>query len=71
MAMRARRKPVTTGSEQLVGATAVAAAGFTGRGTVRIFGEDWNAESPLPVAPGQKVVIERVEGLTLHVRPAD
>jgi len=71
MAMRARRKPVTTGSEQLVGAQAVAAGGFTGRGTVRIFGEEWNAESRVPVAPGQKVVIERVEGLTLHVRPAD
>ncbi len=71
MAMRARRKPVTTGSEQLVGAQAVATDGFTGRGTVRIFGEDWNAESTAPVGPGQKVVIERVEGLTLHVRPAD
>ncbi len=70
MAMRARRRPVTTGSEQLVGAQAVAADGFTGSGTVRIFGEDWNAESPVPIAPGQKVVIERVEGLTLHVRPA-
>lgn len=71
MAVRARRTPVTTGSEQLVGARAVARDGFTGSGTVRIFGEDWNAVSSLPVAPGQSVTIERVDGLTLYVRPAD
>jgi membrane-bound serine protease (ClpP class) len=71
LAVRARRKPVTTGSEQLAGATAEAAEDFTGRGRVRIFGEEWAATSALPVAAGQKVTIERVEGLLLHVRPAD
>jgi membrane-bound serine protease (ClpP class) len=69
MAARARRKPVATGAEQLVGAGAEAAEGFTGRGRVRIFGEEWAAVSELPVAAGQQVTIERVEGLTLHVRP--
>ena len=71
LAVRARRKPVTTGSEQLAGATAEAAEDFTGRGRVRIFGEEWAATSALPVAAGQKVTIERVEGLLLHVRPVD
>jgi len=71
MAVRARRKPVTTGAEQLAGATAEAVEGFTGRGRVRIFGEEWAAVSSLPVAAGQRVTIERVEGLLLHVRPAD
>lgn len=71
MAARARRKPVATGSEQLLGATAEAAESFDGRGRVRIFGEDWNAVSTLPVAAGQRVTIERVEGLTLHVKPQD
>ena len=69
MAARARRKPVATGAEQLVGAGAEAAEGFTGRGRVRVFGEEWAAVSELPVAAGQQVTIERVEGLTLHVRP--
>ncbi len=71
LAMRARRRPVATGTEQLVGARAVALADFTGRGRVRIFGEEWLAQSPAPVRSGQQVVIERVEGLTLHVRPVD
>jgi membrane-bound serine protease (ClpP class) len=69
MAMKARRRPVTTGAEQLVAARAEAIEGFTGRGRVRIFGEEWSAVSELPVAAGQRVTIERVEGLTLHVRP--
>jgi membrane-bound serine protease (ClpP class) len=71
MAARARRKPVTTGSEQLLGATALAVEGFTGRGRVRIFGEEWAAVSVAPVAAGQAVTIERVEGLLLHVRPQE
>ena len=71
MAARARRRPVTTGAEQLVGATAEAAESFDGQGRVRIFGEDWNAISTLPVLAGQRVTIERVDGLTLHVKPQD
>ena len=69
MAARARRKPVTTGAEQLVGASAEALEDFTGRGRVRIFGEEWAATSAAPVSTGQRVTIERVEGLVLHVRP--
>jgi membrane-bound serine protease (ClpP class) len=71
LAMKARRKPVTTGAEQLTGAIAEAAEGFSGRGRVRIFGEEWAAVSDHPVAPGQRVRIDRVEGLTLHVSPED
>jgi len=71
MAARARRRPVATGAEQLAGATAEAVEAFAGRGRVRIFGEEWAAVSALPVAAGQRVTIERVEGLLLHVRPVD
>jgi membrane-bound serine protease (ClpP class) len=71
LAMKARRKPVTTGTEQLTGAIAEATDGFSARGHVRIFGEEWAAVSDRPVAPGQRVRIDRVEGLTLHVSPED
>jgi len=69
LANRARRRPVVTGAEQLVGDHAEALESFTGRGRVRIYGEDWSALSPAPVSAGQRVRIERVEGLTLHVTP--
>ncbi len=71
LAMRARSRPVGTGAEQLVGAQAVVAERFSGNGRVRLFGEEWNAQCATPLEAGQRVTIERVDGLTLHVRPAD
>ena len=71
MAARARRRPVETGAEQLLGARAEVIEAFTGRGRVKIFGEEWAAESERPLAAGQRVRIRRVEGLTLHVHPED
>lgn len=70
MAMRARRRPVVTGMEQLVGDVAVAMTDFDSHGPVRIYGEQWNAISSVPVTRGQRLRVERVDGLTLHVSPA-
>jgi membrane-bound serine protease (ClpP class) len=67
--MRARRRPVATGLEQLVGDQAEALADFEGSGSVRIYGEQWQAVSTAPVKRGQRVRVDRVEGLTLHVSP--
>ena len=71
LTMRARRRPVATGREQLIGDTAEAVDGFTSQGQVRIYGELWNAVSSRPVAAGQRLRIDRVQGLTLHVSPID
>ncbi len=69
MAMRSRRRPVITGREQMIGGIAEALADFSGQGPVRIFGETWNAVSAVPVAAGQRLRIDRVDGLTLYVSP--
>jgi membrane-bound serine protease (ClpP class) len=71
LAVKARRKPVTTGAEQLVGAVAEATEAFTGKGRVRIFGEEWSAVSERPVAAGQRVRIDLVDGLNLRVSPEE
>jgi membrane-bound serine protease (ClpP class) len=71
MAMRARRRPVVTGAEQLVGDLAEAMSDFSGAGQVRIYGEQWNAISRVPVTRGQRLRVDRVEGLTLHVSPSE
>lgn len=71
LAMRARRRPVATGREQMIGDTAEAVGAFTGQGQVRIYGELWNAVSAGPVAAGQQLRVDRVQGLTLHVSPLD
>lgn len=69
LAMRARRRPVVTGAEQLVGDTAEAVEDFEGRGRVRIYGELWNAVASGKVAQGQRLRVDRVDGLTLYVSP--
>ncbi len=71
MAMRQRRRRVVTGVEQLAGDVAVALEDFSDAGSVQIYGETWNAVAGKPVRRGQRVRVERVEGLTLHVTPED
>lgn len=69
LAMRARRAPVSSGVEQMIGARGVALDDFTGTGRIRIVGEEWAAVSVAPVAAGQRVIVDSIDGLTLKVRP--
>ncbi|MGQ0385324.1 MAG: NfeD family protein [Gammaproteobacteria bacterium] len=69
LALRARRRPVATGAEQIVGDFAEAVEDFDGKGKVRIYGELWNAVSGARVSRGQRLRVDRVDGLTLHVSP--
>lgn len=66
---RARRRPVVTGAQAMVGAEALAVEAFTGQGRVRYGGELWNAHSSAALAAGQPARIVRVQGLTLYVEP--
>jgi len=70
LAMRARRRPVTTGIDELVGHVAIAEAAFEARGHVRIRGEIWQAESATPVRAGETVRVQALDGLVLKVTPA-
>ncbi|MGY6518102.1 MAG: NfeD family protein [Lysobacteraceae bacterium] len=71
MAGRARRRRVTTGTDELLGLTGRALADFQGVGRVHLRGEDWRATSERPVAAGQTVRVTAREGLTLRVEPVD
>ncbi|MEH6640498.1 nodulation protein NfeD [Vreelandella glaciei] len=64
-----RRRPVHSGAEQLIGATAVALEDFETNGHVRLHGERWNAVSDAPVKQGDELEVVRLEGLTVHVTP--
>ena len=70
-AVRARRRRVVTGAEGMVGGSALVLDDFQGQGTVRAFGEIWQAESEAPLAKNAKVRITRVNGLILAVEPED
>ncbi|MGO1396745.1 MAG: NfeD family protein [Halomonas sp.] len=64
-----RRRPAHSGAEQLIGADAVALEDFETSGHVRLHGERWNAVSDAPVKRGGKLVVMRLEGLTVYVTP--
>jgi len=70
LATHALRRPVVTGTQAMIGATAEAFEDFAGRGRVRFGGEIWNARSSVPLRAGQEVRIVRVEGLLLWVEPS-
>jgi membrane-bound serine protease (ClpP class) len=69
--MRARKKPVTTGVEQLLHETAIALNDFDTSGLVDIHSETWRAVTRVPIKKGQRLRVLRVEGLTLEVAPEE
>ena len=71
LATRSRRRPVTTGTDELIGHLAVAEGDFQGHGYVRIRGEVWQADSAAAVRGGQSVRVLGIDGLVLRVAPVE
>src|SRR3546814_16023292 len=69
LATRARKRPVVTGTGELIGLEAVALQDFKDSGRVHVRGEDWRARSGQPVRRGQRLCVRAVDGLVLHVEP--
>ena len=69
MALKAHRRPVVSGSEEMVGALGEAVSGFPGPGSIHLHGEIWTAESDRDITPGTPVRVIARHGLTLLVEP--
>jgi membrane-bound serine protease (ClpP class) len=69
-AVKARKRPVVSGMEELLGARGEVVEDFSGKGRIRIHGEIWWAESAVPLHSGDKVEVDSIEGLVLRVHPA-
>ena len=69
MAIKARRRPVVSGMEELLGGVAVVDSDFEHTGTVTIHSEHWSAVTDQPLHKGQTVKVTAVKGLTLQVKP--
>jgi len=69
VANTARRSPVVTGIQGMIGGAAEVVEDFTGKGRVRYGGELWNARSAAVLRAGEMARIVKVEGLTLWVEP--
>jgi len=68
-AMKARRRPVVTGREQMIGSHGVVVDDAEGEGWVRVRSELWRARSTHPLASGQTVRVTGKDGLVLTVVP--
>ena len=70
-AVRARQQPVVTGVSAMLGEPGTALEDFDTQGTIRAFGEIWQARTSTPVQRGSTVRITAIDGLTLTVEPAN
>ena len=68
-AMKARRRPVVSGREQMIGSHGVVVDNAEGEDWVRVHSELWRARSAHPLASGQTVRVTGKEGLVLTVVP--
>lgn len=68
-AVRARKRPVVSGREQLIGAIGTALEDFEREGEVFVHSERWHAVSESAVHADQAIVVTGLDGLTLKVSP--
>jgi len=70
LALKARRRPVITGREDLQGADAIVLGDFEGEGWARVRGERWRVKSAIPMKEGERARVVGMSGLTLTVEKA-
>jgi membrane-bound serine protease (ClpP class) len=71
VAVKARKRPVVAGREQLVGSMGTALTDFDQHGSVFVHSERWNAITRSPLRKGQAIIVTAIDGLVLEVRPND
>ena len=71
MAIKARRRPVVSGMEELLGGQAIVDNDFDHTGTVTIHSEHWSAVTEQPLHKGQAVQVTGIKGLILQVSPME
>jgi membrane-bound serine protease (ClpP class) len=69
VALTARRRPVVTGREELIGSVGVVLGNAASEGWARIHSEQWRIRSAVPLAEGQRVRVTACNGLELTVTP--
>jgi len=70
MALRARRAPVVSGGEDMVGALGDVLLVQGEEVWAEVRGERWQVHSDAPLRPGQRVRVVGMRGLLLQVKPA-
>jgi membrane-bound serine protease (ClpP class) len=71
VALKARRRPVVTGSEELIGSVGEMLDRVDSEDWARIRSERWRVQSPLPLTIGQRVRVTARQDLVLTVMPVN
>ena len=69
MMLKSRKKPVVSGSEELIHSMGEVLESFDQEGWVRVHGERWRAHTNTPLLPGQQIRVTAMRGLLLEVEP--
>lgn len=70
-ALRARRQPVVTGIEEMIGSRGQVLDWTGTTGHIHLHGEVWQARAGVSLAPGTAVRVARLDGLTAVVEATD
>lgn len=68
-ALKARRRRVVSGREEMLGSIGEALEDFKDSGRIRVHSEEWQARANVRIEQGQKVRIVAINGLILAVEP--
>jgi len=68
MVVAAQRRRATTGEAGIVGMTGLAETEIAPEGWARVQGERWRAVAEERVAPGERITVTSIDGLTVKVR---
>ncbi len=69
LVFKARRHPIVSGEEQMLGITCVAIEDFDQRGRVMAHSEVWNATTSRPIKKGDTAQVQAIDGLILNITP--
>jgi len=67
--LKARRRPVVSGREELIGSAGEVLEDFEREGWARVHSETWRVRAAMPLKAGQRVRIAAMDGLVLEVVP--
>jgi membrane-bound serine protease (ClpP class) len=67
--LKARRRPVVSGREELLGAQGEVLEDFEREGWARVHSETWRVRAASPLKGGQRVRVAAIDGLVLDVVP--
>jgi membrane-bound serine protease (ClpP class) len=69
MLAQSQKRPVVSGQEDMIGSRGEVLDWTGATGRIRVHGEIWAARAPAGLAPGDKVRVTAIDGLTVEVEP--